>query len=100
MHATGLTISQTSQMLHGLDLTSYVPLNLKSIGVRSKKIYFAFIRPVLKYSDSVWDNATAVSQKQLEAIHIEAARIITGATEKLLSDLGRDSLQKGAININ
>ena len=37
-------------------------------------------------------------KKQLEAIHLEAARIITGATklcstEKLLSDLGWDSLQ-------
>ena len=63
-----------------------------------EKIYFAFIRPVLENSDSVWDNATTDSKKQLEAIHIEAARIITGATkkcstEKLLSDLGWDSLQ-------
>ena len=63
-----------------------------------EKIYFAFIRPVLEYSDSVWDNATTDSKKQLEAIHLEAARIITGATklcstEKLLSDLGWDSLQ-------
>ena len=63
-----------------------------------EKIYFAFIRPVLEYSDSVWDNATNDSKKQLEATHIEAARIITGATklcstEKLLSDLGWDSLQ-------
>ena len=42
----GLTFSDTCdwtnhitniQMLHGLDLTSYIPLNLKSIGVRSKK---------------------------------------------------------------
>ena len=56
------------------------------------------MRPVLEYSDSVWDNATTDCKKQLEAIHIEAARIITGATklcstEKLLSDLGWDSLQ-------
>ena len=85
-------------MLHGLDLTSYVPLNLKSILHALEKIYFAFIRPILEYSDSVWDNATTDSKKQLEATHIEAARIITGATklcstEKLLSDLGWDSLQ-------
>ena len=46
----------------------------------------------------MWDNATADSKRQLEAIHREAARIITGAsklcsTEKLLSEIGWDSLQ-------
>ena len=38
-------------------------------------------------------NASVDSKKQLDAVHIEDARIITGATklcsiEKLLSDLG------------
>ena len=50
------------------------------------------------FCDSVWDNATTESKKQLDAIHIEAARIITGASKLcnislLLSDLGWESLQ-------
>ena len=44
------------------------------------------------------DNATTQSKKQRDDIHIEAARIITGATKLysitlLLSDLGWDPLQ-------
>ena len=63
-----------------------------------KKIYNSFIRPLLEYSDAVWDNATTESKKQLEAVHNEAARIITGATKlcstsKLLADLGWETLQ-------
>ena len=50
------------------------------------------------YCDVVWDNCSAENKKQLESIHIEAARIITGATrlcslEKLFSELGWESLQ-------
>ena len=61
----------------------------------SKKMYISFIRPLLEYSDSVSDNATAESKRkqQLEAVHNDAARIITGATKlcsinNLLADLG------------
>ena len=61
-------------------------------------MYISFVRPLLEYCDSVWDNASVDSKKQLYAVQIEAARIITGATklcsiEKLLSDLGWESLQ-------
>ena len=71
-----------------------------------EKMYIAFIHPVLDYSDSVWDNSSAHVKKQLDNIHYEAARIITGGTklcishDKLLSDLGRDSLQERRTNIN
>ena len=63
-----------------------------------QKMYISFIRPLLEYSDAVWDNATAESKKQLEAVHNEAARIITGATKlcsinNLLADLGWVTLQ-------
>ncbi|MCG7875096.1 MAG: reverse transcriptase family protein [Candidatus Thiodiazotropha endolucinida] len=63
-----------------------------------EKMYIAYIRPLLEYSDSVWDNCSQEAKKHLEAIHIEAARIITGATklcsiEKLFLDLGWESLQ-------
>ncbi|MEW8544385.1 MAG: reverse transcriptase family protein [Candidatus Thiodiazotropha sp.] len=63
-----------------------------------ERIYISFIRPLLEYSDSVWDNCSSEAKKQLDAIHIEAARIITGATKlcsinKLFIDIGWDSLQ-------
>ena len=61
-------------------------------------MYISFILPLLEYCDSVWDNASTESKKKLDAIHIEAGRIIFGATklcsvEKLLVELGWDSLQ-------
>ena len=50
-------------------------------------------------SDSVWDNCSNEAKRQLDSIHHEAARIITGgiklcSLEKLLADLGWDSLQE------
>lgn len=64
-----------------------------------EKIYIAFIRPLLEYSDSVWDNCSNELKTQLDLIHNEAARIITGATKlcsirKLFADLGWDTLQE------
>ena len=63
-----------------------------------EKIYFAYIRPLLEYSDVVWDNCSTATKKQLDAIHFDAARIISGATklcsiDKLFSELGWESLQ-------
>ena len=62
-------------------------------------MYISFIRPLLEYSDSVWDNCSNETKKQLDAIHIEAGRIITDATklcstEKLFAELGWESLQE------
>ena len=53
--------------------------------------------PLLEYCDSVWDNCPTETKRQLDVIHIEAARIITGATKlcsvsKLLTDLGWETL--------
>ena len=61
-------------------------------------MYVSFIRPLLEICDSVWDNSSIEMKKKLDAIHIEAARTITGATklcsiDKLLADLGWESLQ-------
>ena len=63
-----------------------------------EQIYVTFIRPLLEYCDTVWENCSAENKKQLESIHIEAARIITGTTrfcsiEKLFSELNWESLQ-------
>ena len=61
--------------------------------------YTSFILPLLEYCDSVWDNASSVSKKKLDAIHTEAGMIISGATklckiENLIDELGLDNLQK------
>ena len=63
-----------------------------------EKIYISFIRPLLEYSDTVWDNCSQEQANKLEAIHNEAARIITGATklcsiDRLHADLCWESLQ-------
>jgi hypothetical protein len=47
-------------------------------------IYLSFIRPLLEYSDVVWDNITQQDEFELEKIQLEACRILTGTT-KLVS---------------
>ena len=47
-------------------------------------IYLSFIRPLLEYSDVIWDNCTSIQKYELEKIQYEAARIATGST-KLVS---------------
>ena len=102
----GLTLSNTctwSEHIQTITTKAWARLNLlRTLKFRVsrkslEKMYISFVRPLLEYCDSVWDNATTESKKQLDAIHIEAARIITGATKLcsislLLSDLGWESL--------
>ena len=47
-------------------------------------IYISFIRPLLEYTDVVWDNCTRYEVEAIEKIQLEAARIVTGTT-KLVS---------------
>ena len=47
-------------------------------------IYLSFIRPLLEYSDVIWDNCTNAEKSDLDKIQHEAARIAVGAT-KLIS---------------
>ena len=73
-------------------------LKFRISGKPLEQIYVCFIRPLLEYCDSVWDNSSSKMKKKLDAIHVEAARTITGATklcsiDKLLSELGLDTLQ-------
>ena len=49
-----------------------------------EKIYVSFIRPVLEYSDIIWDNCSKTEKLDLEKIQYEAARIATGATKLIL----------------
>ena len=64
-----------------------------------ERMYISFIRPLIEYSDAVWDNCSTESKKQLDLIHHEAARIITVGTklcsiQKLVSELGWETLQE------
>ena len=47
-------------------------------------IYCSFIRPIIEYSDVVFDNCCHYEKDDLEKIQIEAARIVSGCT-KLVS---------------
>ena len=62
-------------------------------------IYFTFVRPVLEYSDIIWDNCTQYEKDELDKIQLEAARIlVVSGTTKLVSsaslyiELGWESL--------
>lgn len=63
-----------------------------------ERMYFSFIRPVLEYSGTVWDNCSNEDKKYIESIQIEAMRIVTGATKlcsiaKLYEDTRWETLQ-------
>ena len=84
---------------HGQDSILCSTLKFRVRRRSLEKMYISYVRPLIEYSDSVWDNCSTESKNQLESIHIEAARVITGATklcsiEKLFADLGWESLQK------
>ena len=60
-------------------------------------LFISFIQPLLEYSD-FYGIIAHQSKKQLEAIHSESARIVSGANklcsiEKLFVELGWESLQ-------
>ena len=75
--------------------------SLKFILSRSslERMYLSFIRPILEYGDVLWDNCSQSLRNDIEAVHVEAARIVTGATklcniQSLLSDLKWEPLSE------
>ena len=50
-------------------------LNRKSL----QTVYFAFIRPILEYADTIWNNYSQYESNELKKIQNEAARVVTGA---------------------
>ena len=103
----GLILSNNSSRTEHINSTcdkAWARLNLMRtlklrVSRRSlEKMYISYVHSLIEYSDSVWDNCSRESKNQLESIHIEAARAITGATklysiEKLFAVLGRESIQ-------
>ena len=56
-----------------------------------QQIYFSFIRPILEYGDTVWDNINQQQKNDLEKIQNEAARIATGCSKLVsLCDLKKE----------
>ena len=60
-------------------------------------IYFTFVRPILEYSDIIWDNCTQYEKDELDKIQLEAVRIVSGTTKlvstaSLYMELGWGSL--------
>ena len=41
-------------------------------------LYKSYIRPILEYADSLWNNCTVQQLELLESVQLEALRIITG----------------------
>jgi hypothetical protein len=46
-----------------------------------ERMCFSFISPLLEYGAIVWSNCTVEQSNILESIHLEATRIVTGATK-------------------
>ena len=70
-----------------------------------EKMYFAYIRSLLEYSDVVWDNCSLESKKLLDAAYVEAARIVTEVTNcatltDYLWNLVGNRSKLGEISIN
>lgn len=66
-------------------------------------IYFSFIRPLLEYGNVVWDNMSEKLKTRIEKVHLEAARIVCGATKLtsihlLYSETGWETLEKRRMN--
>ena len=72
-----------------------VVLDWKSL----ETIYVSFMRPILEYGDTIWDNCTQYEKRELDKIQHEAARIVTGAIalvylQALFNDIRWESLQE------
>ena len=66
-------------------------------------VYSSFIRPLLEYGDTIWDNCTFYEKQELDKIQNEAARIATVATalvsiQDLHNEVGWESLQTRITN--
>lgn len=46
-----------------------------------QNLYFAHIRPILEYGNTIWCNCTEELSDQIEEVQLEAARIVTGAVK-------------------
>ena len=74
-HVKNIMIKVSSR----LSVFRRVKLKLKRSHLQT--IYISFIRPLMEYSDIVWDNIADYLKQSLESLQLEATRIVTGATK-------------------
>ena len=84
MTAVGINTLIISKIRLGLKSNIMRRLKYKLDRKSLESIYISFIRPLLEYGDTIWDNCTQYEKYELDKIQNEAARIATGAT-KLVS---------------
>ena len=68
-----------------------------------ESIYISFIRLLLEYNDTIWDNCTQYENIHLIQIQNEASRIVTGAKRRvsltnLCKEIGWETLSKRRSN--
>ena len=55
-------------------------------------IYISFIRPILEYGDTIWDNMYEYQMEELDKMKNEAARIVTRCAKLVsLAELSKES---------
>ena len=103
----GLTLSDDGSWIKHIDMITKKAFSRVNILRKFKfildrktleKIYVTFIRPLLEYGDSIWDNKTVFLINKLESVQLEAARVITGGTrlasiDKLYIETGWEKLK-------
>ena len=62
------------------------------------KLYITYIRPLLEYGDTIWENCSLTNKSYIDTLQVEAARIVTGGTKlcsihRLYSETGWETLQ-------
>ena len=102
----GLTFSSNctwSEHIKLITRTAWQRINmLRGLKFKLKRKYLenlhiGFIRPLLEYINTVWGNCTTEEINQLESVHTEVGRFITGAIKycskaKMFQDLHWESL--------
>ncbi len=103
----GLTLSDNGKwnaiyhhiwIKHGKESVFYVSFKYLLNRNALERMYFTLIRPLLEYCDVIWSNCTNELKHDIEAVQIEAARIVTGATklcsiDKLYNDIKWNTLE-------
>ena len=66
----------------GLELTKRGDKSINKLHGKSlESKYISYIRPLIEYGDTIWDNCTRYEKYELDKVQNEAARIATGATK-------------------
>ena len=63
-------------------LNMLLPLKFKLDRASLETLYFSFVLPILEYANVVWGGVYDCDSCKIEQIHIDAMRLITGATAR------------------